>query len=524
MHKLTAFARRCLQTAKYYARRMLNCLSDVLNHCLSDRIGYRQILRMIEQVPQSNGSRIFVRENVRVGIVADPFVLENFEPTCHLIPLTPENWQSQIPDLDCILVVSAWKGAEGEWTGLAKHESEISKKLIQLMQGGKQAKLPVLFYSKEDPPNYQHFLPYAQQADYIFTSAQESVARYQQDCPGIPVQVLTFAVNPLLHNPIGSEGKKKENTVFFAGSWMPKYPERIRTQQLFFTWIRRAGMKFSIADRNFDRKDFRYRYPLKYLPRVMAGFSYHQVSSLYKIFPWIMNFNSVSHSQTMFAMRVYDACACGAHVISNESPGMQRLFPEVAVIRSYEDLHNAVTKPAEQLTREKMQAIRRILAQDTVYHRMRQMLQTAGIPVSDDTLPLVGVLLDPQMGESDRIGCRAMFAAQSWDNKLLAENPEDLSACQILTIWGPDRIYDTYYLEDMVNGFKYTDCDYITKYSAAGKTPQRQYEYTDRILDRYATVFWATSVTINELQNFGEEEIKIPNGFISDALHYDSII
>lgn len=515
MHKLKAFARYCLQVAKRYAYRVLNHFSDILNHHLSDRKGYHEILQLIEKIPQSNGSRIFVPEDVRVGIVADPFVLANFEPTCHLIPLTPDNWQELLPELDCLLVVSAWKGASGEWTGLAKHASEISNKLIQLMEAGRKANLPVLFYSKEDPPNYEHFLPYAKHADYIFTSALEAVPRYQQDCPGISVQVLTFAINPLLHNPIGSEGYKKENTVFFAGSWMPKYPERIRMQQLFFTWIRRAGMQFSIADRNFDRKDFRYLYPLKYLPRVMAGFSYHQVSSLYKIFPWIMNFNSVSHSQTMFAMRVYDACACGAHVISNESPGMQRIFPEVAVIHSYKDLYKAVTKSAEQLEDEKNQAIRRIMAQDTVFHRMRLMLETAGIPTSSDALPLVGVLLDPDMTDAERQHCREMFAAQSWGNKRLAETEAELSGCQILTVWGPDRVYGEYYLEDMINGFKYTSCNYVTK---SGEL--QAHTYCEGFTDPYATLFWADAAAELNLTTLCRGCMSLPNGYNSGRENY----
>lgn len=321
----TRRVRRVLQIARHGARQTLNGFAELANRYLSDQQGYQRILQMIEQVPQSNGSRVFSREDARVGIVADPFVLENFDPTCHLIPLFPDKWEKQIQNVDCILIVSAWKGTAGEWAGLAKHNSEISRILIQLMQAGKNANLPVIFYSKEDPPNYAHFLPYAQQASFIFTSAQEALPWYRRDCPDIPVDVLTFAINPLLHNPIGSEGAKIEKSVFFAGSWMPKYPERVHTQRLFFTWIRRGGMKFSIADRNFERRDFRYRYPLRYLPRVMAGFTYHQVSCLYRIFPWVMNINSVTHSQTMFAMRVYDACACGAHVISNESPGIETI-------------------------------------------------------------------------------------------------------------------------------------------------------------------------------------------------------
>ena len=515
MNKLKELLNLCMGYAKRHIRGVLNALSGLMNRYLSDRKGYQEVLKLIDQMPQSNGTRIFARENVRVGIVADTFVLENFAPTCHLVNLMPDQWESQLEGLDCVLIVSAWRGVSTEWMGLAKHGSAISRKLIALMKAAKAAGLPVLFYSKEDPPNYHVFLPYAQQADYIFTSAQEAVERYNQDCPGIPVQVLTFAVNPMLHNPIGSQGVKKEKTVFFAGSWMPKYPDRIRMQKLYFKWIRRAGMKFSIADRNFNRKEFRYCYPLRYIPSVMSSFTYHQVSALYKIFPWIMNFNSVNQSQTMFAMRVYDACACGAHVISNESPGMERIFPEVHVIHSYEDLHNAVTKSPELLTKEKNQAIRRIMAQDTVFNRMRQMLETAGIQVSDHTLPLIGVLLDPKLTDEEKTLCREMFEAQSWENKRLAETMEELSGCRIVTLWGPDRSYGEYYLEDMACGFKYTACDYITKSATA-----QAHTYCDRIDDPYATLFWVDAEKTPLLTEIPKEGMALQGGYVSDRENY----
>lgn len=515
MHKLINYLCYALQIVKRGARQTLNSFAEVANRYLSDRHGYRRILQMIEQVPQSNGSRIFTREDARVGIVADPFVLENFEPTCHLVPLLPDKWNEQIQNIDCILIVSAWKGVAGEWAGLAKHDSEISRTLIQLMQAGKRAHLPVVFYSKEDPPNYAHFLPYAQQATCIFTSAQEALPWYQRDCLGIPVDVLTFAVNPLLHNPIGSEGVKMEGTVFFAGSWMPKYPERIQTQRQFFAWIRRSGMKFSIADRNFERRDFRYRYPLRYLPRVMAGFTYHQVSCLYRIFPWVLNINSVTHSQTMFAMRVYDACACGAHVISNESPGMQRLLPEVSVIQSYEDFFRAVNKPERILAEEKMQAIRRILGKDTVYHRMEQILKAANLPRKKSPEPWIGVLLDPALNEEECRNCYKMFERQSWKWKCLADSQEKLDSCQIVTIWGAKRTYGQFYLEDMANGFKYTSCDYVTK---PGKC--QAHSYTDRIEDIYATLFWADCAPDLVERARQNGDWIVPDGYASDRENY----
>src|SRR5699024_11953924 len=100
----------------------------------------------------------------------------------------------------------------------------------KIMQFYRNLDIPIVFYSKEDPPNYNHFLPFAQQADYIFTSAAEMVPKYQIDCPAATsIDVLTFGINPKHHSPIGSQQAEIQRIVPIAGSWFNhKYEERGR--------------------------------------------------------------------------------------------------------------------------------------------------------------------------------------------------------------------------------------------------------------------------------------------------------
>ena len=511
---------------KVTARFILNWLSDISNRLLSDQKGYRRLLQWTQEMPVSNGSRYFQTADIRVGVVADSFVWQNYSPTCQLIALTPDNWKTQLQKIDCILVTSAWRGLNQEWVGLGTHGNAIRTELLALMRQAKSDGLPVLFYSKEDPPNFHCFAEFAQEADYVFTSAEECIPRYQECCPNAIVNALPFAVNPLIHNPIGSARPKWEGTVFFAGSWMAKYPERTEKMKKIFGWIQKTGMEVRIADRNFARRDFRYQYPFRYLKYVVGSFDYKQIAVLYKIFPFCLNFNSVTNSNTMFAMRVYDALASGARVLSNDSLGVRRLFPEVHIIDTYDDFAAAVTMSDAECTKEKLSGIRRVFQEGTVFEKMAQMLQTAGIENNFQRFRPVAVILSPDIPDADRDRYVQMFSAQSYPNKKLFYGWQEISNAghfDMVTVWGPNRSYGAFYLEDMINGFKYTDCDYVTKYAAAGDISQRQYEFTDRILDLYATVFWRTSVTMNQLENFGEEEILIPNGFISDAFHYDII-
>ena len=73
------------------------------------------------------------------------------------------------------------------------------------------------------------FRPLAAEADVVFTSAEEMIPVYREDCPRVhQVKSLTFGVNPLLHTPVGSR-RIRRSEVLFAGSWLThKYPQRQR--------------------------------------------------------------------------------------------------------------------------------------------------------------------------------------------------------------------------------------------------------------------------------------------------------
>lgn len=498
----------------------VNEATMITNRLFSNRKGKAVFAQLAAGLPKSNGSRFYERLPLRVGIVADPFVLQNFEKTCQLVPMTPDTWQDALGSIDCLLVTSTWRGADGEWIGLGSFQTPQRRQLLDLMRTARSRGCPVLFYSKEDPPNYDIFLEYAKEADCIFTSAQECLPDYREACPGAQVHVLTFSVNPLLHNPIGSEGEKVENSVFFAGSWMVKYAKRTERMVMMFRLFLDAGLKLYIADRNFSRRNFRYQYPLRYLRYVLGDFSYEQLAQMYKLFPWCMNINSVTASDTMFAMRVYDALACGIQVLSNESQGIRRMFPEVHVIQKAEDLKAVMSLSKEELRKNKAGGIRNVLRQGTVFEKMEFMLRSSGIYTAPESVRRIGVMLPEGIDAAWEKRLVNMFEKQTYPWKVLVRTEEQAAGCDMLCLWGAGREYGEYYLEDMVNGFKYTDCDYITKRFDLPEG-SGEHVYTDCITDLYATVFWASAVTPAQLRSLPTEKLRMPNGYAADRENYN---
>lgn len=472
-----------------------------------------ELLTRSKTVPRSNGTRLYTALPFRVGMVADPFLFRNYAPTCDLVYLTPDNWLEQLGALDCVIVASVWHGLHGEWTGASLPASAIGKRLLELMEQTRRRGVPVIFYSKEDPANFRWFCRYAEQADRIYTSARECIGDYQSLVPGAGVETLHFAISPRLHNPIGMQPLDRlGDTAFFAGSWTKKYPKRVESQLDLFRWIRRAGLRLEIADRNYSRYRIQYRYPIRYLSSVVPDFPYEEIAALYKLYGWVLNLNSATRSLDMFSLRVYDALACGCLVLSNESPGMERIFPQAYVIDCYERLEEVLHTPRPDLEQRRLAGIRQAFRTGTVYERMERILKSVGLDAACVRAPAVGVIPAPEGAE----GLRAMFEAQTYPHKVWISSPHDREAihrCGMVALWGKGRTYGPTYLEDMVGGFRYTACDYITKPDPAQGWGHR---YTDRIEDPYGTLFWREAWEAQPEVSCGPR----PNGYVSDGAGY----
>ena len=485
---------------------------------LADRKRKEERLAQISQMPHSNGSRYYRRLPLRIGIVADAFLFQSYFPTAEMIYLTPENWERVLPSLDCVIVTSTWHGLNQEWTGVSTPGTAIAEELCRRMQETRRRGCPILFYSKEDPPNFSCFQEYAKRADCIFTSARECVPKYQAMCPGTPVKTLPFAVSPTIYNPIGMRPLSGEKDILFAGSWMKKYPNRVKEQKQLFEWVRKAGFSLEIADRNYEKYSLRYRYPLRYVHYVMPSFSYVQLADLYKIYNWNLNFNSVSTSADMFSMRVYDTLSCGTLLLSNGSIGMEKKFPQVFAVRTFEDLWQALHLPVEVLEQRRLAGIRQALRIGTVYERMEFMLNSLGIAASAAEHGTVGVVLGNSV--TDVVRYREMFDAQTYEKKCWIVSSDDFQAmenCDMIALWGPNRVYGPYYLEDMVNAFKYTDCDYITKGTPRGKS--LIHNYTEEIVDPFSTIFWKRSY-FEIARELRSGPCRKKNGYVSDLGNY----
>lgn len=494
-------------------------VDEYLNHRdkVADLHYFERIKPLLDQIPESNGSRYFQKNTLRVGIIADEFLYQSYKDVANFFPITIQNYQTYKDQLDILLVVSAWKGLDGSWVGMANPTSAKRKELFKIINFFKKNHVKAVFYSKEDPVNYERFIGIAKKCDYVFTTAKEIISSYKKECKHDNVFVLEFGVNPLYHNPIGIKLHKKSKGVFFAGSWLNKYPERQKESTEIFNGVIKANRNLKIIDRNFHLNNENYFFPQEYLEYVSPAIDHENLQKVHKLYDWAINLNSVKFSETMFANRIYELQAIGNIIISNYSVGVNDKFPNVFIVNhrdEVKDILNGFTK--EEIYKHQVLGIRNVMSSHTTFQRFDELLESIGI---EKQVTLKKVLVVADSINTDII---RDFDNQTYTEKRLISkedfNEQIKSQYEIIAFFDPNYHYQEYYLEDMINGFKYTDSDYIAKnsyYNGDKLIDGLEHTYIQKIQDKYKTVFWSDSFSIEELLTM-EPHQKRENGYCID--------
>ncbi|MGJ7910847.1 glycosyltransferase [Neobacillus sp. LXY-1] len=491
---------------------------------LADTNFFKEVKPLLDEIPESNGSRYYEKLKVNIGIIADEFLYNSYKDIANFHYIDRDNYKKFSNQLDVFLVVTAWKGLNMEWKGLGnpnirKHRQDLFKIIdFYRSQGTK-----IVFYSKEDPVNYDIFIEIAKQCDYIFTTAEEKIDDYKRDCQNEKVHVLDFGINPLYHNPIGIKKFPKRKEVLFAGSWYEKYPHRQVDTRILFDGVIEGNRDLKIIDRNYDLKLVHYFFPEQYLKYVSPAVDHHYLQKLHKLFDWAINLNTVQDSKTMFANRIYELQAIGNIMLSNYSLGVNNKFPNIFLIdhkNEIKDIFNAFSD--EDVFEHQVQGVRTVMTDHTSYHRIMGMLENIGINLEVKEKK-VAVLIKEQ---TPRL--KELFDGQTYPHKelILMEEftEEQKNEFDVIAFFDDQKFYGEFYLEDMINGFKYTDSDYITKaayYDGTNWHEGTEFDYVHTVNDKYRTVFWSKSFSLQDLIEM-EGPIEAANGFSIDRFEFNN--
>lgn len=485
---------------------------------------YESIKPLIDAMPESNGSRYYKPLEKTIGWITDPFAHDAYLGSAPYVLLTPDEWEEQIEQIDLLLIATGWRGFNEEWRGFAIPGSEKQELICRIVKVCNERGIPTVFYSKEDPVSYERYIKIAQACKYVFTSAIEKVADYLQVCQHDRVSCLKFGLNPRIHNPIGIRKYPKRSEVVFAGSWYDKYPERCADTERLFDGVLQSGRFLRIISRNSDITNGKYRFPDKYISFMAPAIDHKELAKVHKLHDWSITLNSVKDSQTMFAARAYELMASGNLLLSNYSMGINSLLPEAFLcqdINEIPDILNCLT--AEEVYEHQIAGVRFAYKGNTCYERLHQIMSVLD-EGTEEVIRRVAVVVSPEDEAA-----RQMFEHQTYPHKVLVTEDElkrDYEKYDMATFFRSGSYYGDFYLEDMINAFKYTASDYITKdayYAGEKYIYGMEHDYVSVMPDKYRTVFWTEVFKAEDLLAM-QGGVSLPNGYSIDHFMYNEQI
>ncbi|MEF7562423.1 glycosyltransferase [Bacillus infantis] len=392
-------------------------------------------------------------KQVKLAVIFDEFTTECFSHECELISFTPDNWKqvltANMPDF--LMVESAWRGNAGAWTKKVQYTGEEAvQELKELLAWCEKQHIPTVFWNKEDPVHYNHFIQTAIMFDYILTTDEKSIQPYKDACGHDRVYCLPFAAQPRIHNPLTIG--PREAAASFAGSYYAKHVERTESMLRIFNQAIPYGL--AIFDRNYEKVQQgllkNNRYPDYLQPYVKGSLKYYEIDKSYKGYRVMINVNTVQHSPTMFARRVYEGLASGTPIVSNHSDGVKRLFGDLICVSEDEgeiaEAFRILFEDEAEYRRIAKEGINRVLSEHTYSDRLEKICATLGLPFARKEL---GILVYAKArDESEAVMAVENFRRQKWENKrlcLLMENeiPDSLVEDSLISVWNEEEYFSS---------------------------------------------------------------------------------
>lgn len=354
---------------------------------------------------------------LRVAAVLDEFSHSGLAPECELRNLPSDGFERALDELQphFLLVESAWRGHAGTWQGKLQPPSAHLRYLVDCCR---RRGVPTVFWNKEDPVHFEHFVEAAGLFDYVFTTDSACITRYRERLRNDRVAHLSFFCQPRLQNPI--ETAPREAAACFAGSWYRAYPERAKDfEHIVDAVVRR--MPVAIHDRNAGRGDPEFTFPERFAPMLKGRLEYREIEKAYKGYRYAIALNTVKDSPTMVSRRIYELLASNTITISNPAMGVSLQMGDLVVAGDDAEIDRALSLFEDSVDtrhRFRLRGLRAVLREHTAAHRLRQIAETVLGGLGETPQAPVSVLASARTPMQMQSVLSA-FRGQIWENKRL---------------------------------------------------------------------------------------------------------
>ncbi|WP_215145648.1 glycosyltransferase [Exiguobacterium qingdaonense] len=440
---------------------------------------------------ESNGSSFYEKANVHVAFVGPVKRAQELERLCHthlFENVTGFLELLEAEKIDFLLISAAL--TEEETTAfhhMGTPRSHSRHWLGNLIRKAKQKDIRVVFETTLDTNHFDRFSSLATQCDYIFTANEERVTDYMEEAGHERVFVIRPGIDPLRFNPIGMTRGRTDRVVVTNRFPVQRFSKDLET---LAQGVRDANKDLYVIRETDESKATRAP---KSLHDVLVHGDKEDTEKLKETSSWALHVNEVKHSPTMSAQAIYEAQARGQLVLTNYNVAVNNDFPNVFIATSALDAQGILEmfKTAEERLEHQLSGVRTIFSNHTMYDRFSEMMFILGLhhEIRRDVLVI---------GRGDVTMTREQFERQSYPHKRFVAEADlqevDLRTADFVTVFDDRHHYLDYYVEDMVNAFKYTDVSFVTK----GQDIVHEFveDYTDVAL----TMFAAGDVSLEMIQ------------------------
>ncbi|WP_114166892.1 glycosyltransferase [Exiguobacterium sp. TNDT2] len=462
--------------------------------------------RELPAVVESNGSGYYDKTDVHVAFVGPVKRAHELEHLCHTYVF--ENVSdflaiTETTKLDFLLISAALD--EEETTTFHQMGTPLSHSrywLEKLILQARRKEVRVVFETTLDTNHYDRFSSLASQADYIFTANEERVSDYMEETGHDRVFVIRPGIDPLRFNPIGMYAGRHEMALVTNAFPVHRFMNDLT---MLAEGVRAANKPLLVLRERHEA--FLSEAP-KALHDALVLADEQEAEQLKRASDWILHINEIKGSPTMSATPIYEAQARGNLVITNYNVAVNNDFPNAFIATSALDAKGILEmfQSREERYEHQLLGVRNIFSNHTMYDRFSEMLFALGIDKTFRRHILV-------IGRGDVEKLKPQFERQSYPYKRFVAESDmteaDMDGVDYVTVFDSRHTYLDYYVEDLINAFKYTDVSFVTKPDGG----QVEHDFVERYTDVALTVFKAADVSIDHLT--GKETLS-GNGYVID--------
>ena len=457
-------------------------------------------------------------DNLSFAIVSDYDFYQSLSNVVNCLGLTPFNYKKILSKAIDLLIITPTELGENEcWDQLKfKENNEQRKLLINIIKEFNDKGVITVFYTNNMNDQDEVYDCFIKECKYVLSTNQSLIDQYNFVLNSKKIIQLDYlGINPLMFNPRNIINAINDN-VFYSGIWFSNNLNRCQILNKMFAGVALSNKHLSILNnlQGFSIEK-EYQYPSEYNDCLIQKDQYDNNRDQSS---WIINY-SKSTDQYCIEQCVRDL-AKGYLIISDYSYNIHETLPYVSIVRDSSDVVRLLCRNSfDDLYERRIFSARFIFRNFNIFDNVNRLLAKVDLSKKAQFKSL-SILVIGKVGNFSE----ECFKNQTYANKQFSDESlitEDLIAKYDLVTWFlDDNLYEEFYLEDMVNGFKYSNSDFITKSSSSDTEKLgTEYCYVDKVTDKYKTLFNVKSCR-NNLFDEHLLDCGMFSGFCIDHLNF----